>query len=108
MRSLLIAASLLSSAFAANAQRLNSLRMTCDQARAIVASRGAVLLGSGPHVYDRYVAGSRFCEPGEVARILGADRRYAVVPGRQPLPDAGKQPSHPRALTAPRGEPPIR
>jgi hypothetical protein len=82
MRSLLIAVALLSGVAAAEAQRLDSMRMSCDKARAIVASRGAVILGSGPHVYDRFVSGSRFCEVGEVARASWAptaDNAYCPV-----------------------------
>jgi hypothetical protein len=53
---------LVSTAGSAFAQaRPDSLRMTCNQARAFVAARGAVILGSGPHVYDRIVSDNRFC-----------------------------------------------
>src|SRR5262245_51485428 len=82
MRSLIVAASLLATLAAAEAQRLDSTRMSCGQARALVESRGAVVLGSGPHVYDRYVSGSRFCEAGEVARASWAptaDNAYCPI-----------------------------
>jgi len=39
-----------------------TLTMTCEQARQIVASEGAVVLRTGPTTYDRYVRDSRFCE----------------------------------------------
>ena len=39
--------------------------MSCQNARAIVASRGAVILSTGPYAYDRYVSGSQFCVRGE-------------------------------------------
>jgi hypothetical protein len=53
---------LLSTAGSALSQaRPDSLRMTCNQARAFVAARGAVILGSGPHIYDRIVSDQRFC-----------------------------------------------
>jgi hypothetical protein len=47
--------------------RPDSLTMTCSQARALVASRGAVILGSGADIYDRYVADQRFCSWPDVA-----------------------------------------
>lgn len=39
--------------------------MTCDQARQIVFSRGAVVLGTGTYTYDRYVRDRSFCEINE-------------------------------------------
>jgi hypothetical protein len=39
--------------------------MTCNQARQLVASRGAVVLGTGTYTYDRYVRDLRFCEINE-------------------------------------------
>lgn len=41
--------------------RPSTLAMSCGQARALVASRGAIVLGTGPHTYDRYVAHTGFC-----------------------------------------------
>lgn len=49
-------------ATAASAQpRPSTLGMSCAQTRALVASRGAVVLGTGPYTYDRYVAHTGFC-----------------------------------------------
>jgi hypothetical protein len=48
--------------------RPDSLRMSCASARAFVSSRGAVVLGSGPNLYDRYVASQRFCLPDEITK----------------------------------------
>jgi hypothetical protein len=39
--------------------------MTCNQARGIVFSRGAVVLGTGTYTYDRYVRDRTFCEFNE-------------------------------------------
>jgi hypothetical protein len=39
--------------------------MTCAQAIGLVASQGAVVLTTGPHTYDRFVANGGFCLPGE-------------------------------------------
>jgi hypothetical protein len=46
---------------AAAQPRPSTLAMSCGQARALVASRGAIVLGTGPHTYDRYVAHTGFC-----------------------------------------------
>ena len=46
---------------AAAQPRPSILAMSCGQARALVASRGAIVLGTGPHTYDRYVAHTGFC-----------------------------------------------
>ena len=35
--------------------------MACSAARALVASQGAVVLGTGVYTYDRYVAHQGFC-----------------------------------------------
>ena len=42
--------------------RPSTLSMSCHQARALVASRGAVVLSTGRYTYDRYVAHAGFCE----------------------------------------------
>ena len=46
---------------AAAQSRPDSLSMSCDQARAFLRSRGAAVIGTGPHIYDRYVSDQRFC-----------------------------------------------
>jgi hypothetical protein len=48
--------------------RPDSLSMTCAQAQALVRSSGAIVIGSGPILYERYVTGSNFCNPEEEAR----------------------------------------
>ena len=42
-----------------------TLRMTCDEARNLVAARGATVLGTGPMTYDRYVGSGGYCGLGE-------------------------------------------
>ncbi|MGO4523532.1 hypothetical protein AB4097_01575 [Microvirga sp. 2MCAF35] len=69
----LIALSFASSALAQN--RPFTPSMTCDQARGLVYSRGAVVLGTGTYTYDRYVRDRSFCEINETT-----DPRY--VPTR--------------------------
>lgn len=48
--------------------RPDSLGMSCASARGLVSSRGAIVLGSGPNLYDRYVASQRFCLPDEITK----------------------------------------
>lgn len=67
MRVTAFAAAMLA-ATAAHAQRLDVSRLTCAQTRAAVARSGAVILGSGPCIYDRYVADLRFCAFGEITK----------------------------------------
>jgi hypothetical protein len=45
--------------------RPDTLRMSCAQARGLVAARGAIVLGTGPNLYDRYVMHRGFCTPSE-------------------------------------------
>ncbi len=45
--------------------RPDSLRMSCETARRLVSERGAVVLGTGPDIYDRYVATQSFCQRDE-------------------------------------------
>jgi hypothetical protein len=35
--------------------------MSCQQAAGLVASRGAIVLGTGGYTYDRFVSDTRFC-----------------------------------------------
>jgi len=42
-----------------------TLRMSCNGARALVATEGAVVLNTGPMTYDRYVGGYGRCVLGE-------------------------------------------
>nr|WP_170316060.1 hypothetical protein [Microvirga calopogonii] len=69
----LVALCFASSTFAQN--RPFTPSMTCDQARGLVFSRGAVVLGTGTYTYDRYVRDRSFCENNETI-----DPRY--VPAR--------------------------
>ena len=45
--------------------RPDSLRMSCEAARRLISERGAVVLGTGADIYDRYVATQRFCQRDE-------------------------------------------
>jgi len=46
--------------------RLQTPRLSCGQARRVVATNGAVVLGTGGYTYDRYVANRGFCFYNEV------------------------------------------
>ncbi|MBS7553838.1 hypothetical protein KHC23_09250 [Ancylobacter dichloromethanicus] len=39
----------------------NSLSMSCAQARALVRREGAVVIGTGPNLYDRFVTDAGYC-----------------------------------------------
>ncbi|MBB4039958.1 putative membrane protein [Microvirga flocculans] len=57
---------------AASAQALGqshpmTLRMACAQARALVATQGAIVLSTSPFTYDRYVGAYGYCALGEIA-----------------------------------------
>lgn len=78
MRLIILSAALLSAA-SAQAQRLDTTQMSCDQARATVARAGAVVLNSGPHIYDRYVSDRRFCSFGDVTELAFAPTRDTAM-----------------------------
>ncbi len=48
--------------------RPSTTAMACVQATRLVASRGAIVLGTGGQTYDRFVRDRSFCEPTEIAR----------------------------------------
>lgn len=43
------------------AARPDTLAMSCAQTASLVNAQGAVLLGTGPNLFDRYVREQRFC-----------------------------------------------
>lgn len=43
----------------------STLGLSCQNAAEIVASNGAVVLSTGPGLYDRYVSSSYYCATGE-------------------------------------------
>ena len=45
--------------------RPSTLQMSCNGARQLVASQGAVVLSTGPSTYDRYVAAVTQCIRGD-------------------------------------------
>jgi hypothetical protein len=72
---LFLLASLLSSA--AWAERPNTLGMSCAQAQSVVASRGAIVMNTGRHTFERLVASPGYCEFGEYALTAWVPTRDA-------------------------------
>jgi hypothetical protein len=56
--------SLATAAFAQS--RPSTVRMTCGQARGLVASRGSIVLSTGPYTFNRFVTHGGYCFRGEV------------------------------------------
>ena len=50
------------------AQRASTPSMSCRAAATLVARTGAVVLGTGPDLYARYVVNESFCPTGYYAR----------------------------------------
>ena len=48
--------------------RPSTLDMTCAQAAALVASRGAIVLTTGEFTYERFVVHQGHCSVGEISR----------------------------------------
>ena len=56
--------------------RPDARAMTCAQVQSLIDQSGGVVLTTGQHTYDRYVAGRRFCQMNEITRpasILARD-----------------------------------
>ena len=65
MRRFVLSLALFLIADTALAQRPSTLGMSCAEAQAVVAQAGAIVLSTGQHTYDRFVAHRGFCLPGE-------------------------------------------
>jgi hypothetical protein len=68
-RSLLTALAVLLAGTSIAAARPSTVNMSCAQAAATVASRGAVVLGTGGPTFDRFVAHGGFCQRDEYTEI---------------------------------------
>jgi hypothetical protein len=76
MKVALLTAALALAATSALAQpRPSTQAMTCNQTRALVASRGAVVLNTSPTTYDRFVASRAFCQINETTEPVWAPTR---------------------------------
>jgi hypothetical protein len=74
MKKILLVAALVSltaATAAAQGRRPDTRAMSCRQASALVQARGAVVLTTGPDLYDRYVRDGGFC-----ARDLTTEPAY--------------------------------
>ncbi|MFG1319037.1 hypothetical protein [Xanthobacter autotrophicus] len=45
--------------------RPDTLALSCEEAAALVTKNGAIVLGTGPNIYDRYVSQIRYCSGAE-------------------------------------------
>ena len=83
MRQLFLACAFSVAAATVMAQpRPSTLAMSCGQAAGLVASRGAIVLGTGVHTYDRFVSDARFClrtETTEPVWVRAADTLQCFV-----------------------------
>jgi hypothetical protein len=67
---------------AAEARRPESWRFSCGDLRALVQQNGAVVIATGPDLYDRFVAHGGYCMFGEVtvpAYVPARDRELCQV-----------------------------
>ncbi len=95
MKQLVLAAALSALTSSAVAQpRPSTTSMGCNQAAGLVASRGAIVLGTGGYTYDRFVSDARFClrsERTEPVWVPAADTPQCFVGYRckekDPRPD---------------------
>ena len=74
--------------------RPNTTSMSCGEAAATVARAGAIVLTTGEHTYERFVAASTFCLAGGDRRAWNrAGSRFRALPGRLYLPARRTRPS---------------
>ena len=72
MLRLLITALLLVATTAPLAARPSTLSMSCRQAQRLVAREGAVVMSTGRHTYERFVATAGYCMTAEWAYSASA------------------------------------
>ncbi|MDB5543592.1 MAG: hypothetical protein JWO64_741 [Hyphomicrobiales bacterium] len=63
-------------------ERLDTMRMTCATSADIVRRSGAIVLHSGPNIYDRYVSSQNFCFRDEIMKptwVPAADKAQCFV-----------------------------
>lgn len=63
-------------------ERLDTMRMTCATSAGVVRSYGAIVLHSGPDIYDRFVSAQNFCSRDEVMKptwVPAADKAQCFV-----------------------------
>ncbi|MDB5650399.1 MAG: hypothetical protein JWL62_1919 [Hyphomicrobiales bacterium] len=60
--------------------RPDTLRMSCGTAAALVKRSGAIVLGTGPDIFDRYVSSHAYCDSDQ-----GDGSALACDPRRSPM-----------------------
>jgi hypothetical protein len=61
-----IAAVLATASVSVALARPDTRQMTCSQTQRLIVNSGAIVLTTGAHTYDRYVAAERYCSYPEV------------------------------------------
>lgn len=69
MRPLTLVFMLLATGSAMAQNRIDSRQLDCQSIQSLIAQRGAVVLTTGQHTYDRYVADRRFCFRPDVPQL---------------------------------------
>ena len=62
--------------------RPDTMKMSCAAAKNLVTRQHAIVLGTGPTIYDRYVASDAFCQADEVGRaafVRSADNPQCFI-----------------------------
>lgn len=76
IRNAMLAAMLAATVAPAAAQGRPDVRqMTCGEVRSLIAARGAVVLTTGRHTYDRFVAYGSLCSHPQVAMPMSVRTR---------------------------------
>ncbi len=73
---------LLATTVAAQAARPDTRTMTCDQVHRLLDSRGAVVMTTGTHTYDRFIGGGGQCfrpEEPTMTSVRAKDTRNCPV-----------------------------
>ncbi|MFN3892647.1 MAG: hypothetical protein ACK4MV_19800 [Beijerinckiaceae bacterium] len=63
----------------------NTLNMTCAQAQALVQKSGAIVLATGPNLYERYVLNRSYCNPDQQVQpswVRSADNPQCYIYNR--------------------------
>jgi hypothetical protein len=72
--------------------RPDTRSMSCDQVQALIDARGAVVMTTGRHTYDRFVAHAGYCvhlEAREATAISTRDTNRCWVYHCKPISDGG-------------------
>ncbi|KZL23900.1 hypothetical protein [Pseudovibrio sp. WM33] len=80
--SVLSLVSVASVAQAMNAPRTNTTDLTGSQVKSLVQEKGAIILSTGPGLYDRYVANGSYCSPSEEtqrAYVVTKDSNHSLI-----------------------------